>query len=86
MIISERKKTIAEKTMETAPSSRRKVIVSVKGGMVVDVVAPSDIDVYIRDYDTPIAIDRGVEDEKAEIYSDRIGIDEEGDEYVEEVW
>ncbi len=74
------------KTMETAPSSRRKVIVSVKGGMVVDVVAPSDIDVYIRDYDTPIAIDRGVEDEKAEIYSDRIGIDKDGNEYVEEVW
>ena len=62
-----------------------KIIVSIKGGMVIDVVAPPDIDVYIRDYDTPIAIDRDyVGDEKAASY--KIEVDEDGDEYVEEIW
>jgi|GEM_PF-1211743 len=63
------------------------VIVSIKGGMVVDIVAPSDIDVYVRDYDTPITIDRDyVDDEKAASYKDRMKVDEDGDEYVEEIW
>ena len=62
-----------------------KIIVSIKGGMVIDVVAPPDVDVYIRDYDTPIAIDRDyVGDEKAASY--KIEVDEDGDEYVEEIW
>lgn len=66
---------------------QEKVIVSIKGGMVVDVVAPSDIDVHIRDYDTPIAIDRNyVGDEKAASYKEKIDVDEDGDEYVEEIW
>ena len=64
-----------------------KVIVSIKDGIVIDVVAPPDIDVYIRDYDTPIAIDRDyVGDEKAVSYKDKMKVDEDGDEYVEEIW
>ena len=76
-----------KKPTETTPSLNREIIVSVKGGMVIDVVAPPDTIVRIRDYDTPITLDRNyIEDEKVEIYKHMIETDMEGEEYVEEIW
>ncbi len=52
------------------------IIVSVKNGCVIDVKAPAGIDVFIRDYDAP----EGGANPKL------IKTDQDGDEYVEEVW
>lgn len=51
-----------------------RVIVSVKGGMVIDVMAPQNIDVIIRDYDVD-----GVRE-------DLLEIDNDGDRYREMIW
>ncbi len=62
-----------------------KVIVCIKNGAVIDVIAPENVDVYIRDYDTPIAINKDyIDDEKVALYN--VMVDEDGDEYVEEIW
>ncbi len=62
-----------------------KVIVSIKNGAVIDVIAPENVDVCIRDYDTPIAINKDyIDDEKVALYN--VMVDEDGDEYVEEIW
>jgi len=51
-----------------------KVIISMRKGAVIDVEAPSYIDVVVRDYDID-GVDRGLLD-----------VDEEGDLYREMVW
>jgi len=59
---------------------RDKVIISIKEGMVIDVDAPEDIDVVIRDYDTPR------QGAYVDLKKYTIQTDEDGDEYVEEIW
>jgi len=51
-----------------------RIVISVKGGAVIDVEAPSQADVVIRDYD----ID-GVDE-------NLLDVDEEGDLYREMIW
>ncbi len=51
-----------------------KVVVSIKDGVVIDVQAPSSVDVVIRDYD----ID-GIEEAL-------LKVDEDGDSYREMIW
>jgi hypothetical protein len=50
------------------------VVVSVKGGAVIDVEAPPHVDVVIRDYDVD------------GINEDLLDVDEEGDLYREMIW
>jgi len=50
------------------------VVVSVKGGAVIDVKAPSCLDVVIRDYDVD-----GIDE-------DLLEVDEDGDLYREMIW
>ena len=55
-------------------TSNEKVIVSIKGGVLIDVVAPSWVDVILRDFDV-----QGVE-------TNRLKTDEDGDLYLESIW
>jgi len=52
------------------------VIISIKNGMVIDVKAPEEVTVIIRDYDTPSYCD---EDYEAKT-------DEYGERYAEGIW
>jgi len=55
-------------------TSSEKIIVSIKGGVVIDVEAPSRVDVIVRDYEV-----EGVD-------TSRLKVDEDGDLYLESIW
>jgi len=56
------------------------VIVCIKDGIVIDVTAPENISILVRDYDTPKQYGY-VDLDKYEIKQD-----EDGDEYIETIW
>lgn len=56
-------------------TSNEKVIVSIKDGVVIDVIAPALVDVIVRDYNVA-----GFDD------TARLKTDEDGDLYLESIW
>ncbi len=63
-----------------------KVTISIRGGMVIDVDAPDNVDVYVRDYDTPLIMESYMDEKKAEICRNKMDMDEDGDLYINEIW